>query len=90
MPEYEALWYQINIFCGGLSALIFARQIPYMLKQGTLEPSPVFLALFSGMKSSPGIYVEAARAAQEWNQQIKLEKAALRKEKARAPKRKPR
>jgi hypothetical protein len=86
MPEYEALWYQISIFCGGLSALIFARQIPYMLKQGKVEPSPVFLALFSGMKSSPGIYLEAARAAQQWNRHVKLEKAALRKEKARATK----
>jgi hypothetical protein len=86
MPEYEALWYQINIFCGGLSALIFARQIPYMLKQGRIEPSPVLLSVFSSMKSSPGIYVEAARAAQQWNQHVKLEKATKRKEKARASK----
>lgn len=87
MPEYEALWYQISIFCSGLSALIFARQIPYMLKQGKVEPSPVFLALFSGIKSSFGIYAEIARAAQQWNEHVKLEKAEKRKEKARASKR---
>jgi len=46
----------------------------------------VFLALFSGMKSSPGIYFEMACAAQQWDRQAKLEKAALRKEKARAAK----
>lgn len=88
MPEYEALWYQISIFCGGLSALVFARQIPYMLKQGKIESSPVLLGMFSSMKFSPGIYAEAARAAQQWNQYVKLEKAVLRKEKARASKRK--
>jgi len=90
MPEYEALWYQITIFCSGIAALIFARQIPYMLKQGKIEPSPVLLALFSSMKCSPGIYAEAARVSEHWNQQIKLEKAALRKKKAREKKRKPR
>jgi len=87
MPEYEALWYQISIFCAGLFSLIFARQIPYMLKHGA-EPSPILLDMFSSMKFSPGIYAAAARAAQEWNQHVKLEKAALRKEKARASKRK--
>ena len=86
MPEYEALWYQITIFSSGLSALIFARQIPYMLKQGKIEPSPVLLGMFSSIKFSPGIYVDVAQAAQQWNQQVKLEKAALRKEKARASK----
>jgi len=88
MPEYEALWYQITIFCSGLAALIFARQIPYMLRQGRIEPSPVLLDLFSSMKSSPGIYVDAARASQQWNQHIQLEKAALRKRKTRTNNRK--
>ncbi|WP_321846862.1 hypothetical protein [Burkholderia cepacia] len=86
MPQYEALWYQISIFCGGLSAMIFARQIPFMLKQGKIELSPVLLRMFSSMKFSPGIYAEAARAAQQWNRHVKLEKAVLRKQKARASK----
>lgn len=86
MPEHEALWYQISIFCSGLSALIFSRQIVYMLKQNKIEPSPVLLAVFSSMKFSPGIYAEVARAAQQWNQHVIREKAKLRKEKARASK----
>ena len=86
MPEHEALWYQISIFFAGVSALIFARQIPYMLKQGRIEPSPVFLRMFSGMKSSLGIYAQVALAAQHWNQQVKVEKAMHRREKARASK----
>ncbi|USX14224.1 hypothetical protein NHH88_00045 [Oxalobacteraceae bacterium OTU3CAMAD1] len=88
MPEYEALWYQINIFCGGLSVLLSARQIPYMLKQGKIEPSPVLLSMFSSITFSRGIYAEASRAAEQWNEQVKLEKTVLRKEKARASKRK--
>lgn len=79
MPEYEALWYQINIFCGGLSALIFARQIPYMLKQGKIEPSPVLLSMFSSMKFSHGIYNQASRAAEQWNEQVKIEKLCFAK-----------
>jgi hypothetical protein len=86
MPQYEALWYQISVFSGGLSALISARQIPFMLKQGKIELSPVLLRMFSSIKCSPAIYEEAARAAQQWNRQIKREKAILRKQRARASK----
>jgi len=87
IQQYEALWYQITIFCSGVASFIGARQIRFMLEEQKIEPSPVFRDLFASIKSSPGLYAEASRMAAVWNRHLKDEKTKLRIEQRRAQKR---
>ncbi|MNG27239.1 hypothetical protein D3C84_1123340 [compost metagenome] len=58
----------------------------FIIKKQRMEVSPVLIALFSNMRTSPGIYKESQKAAKKWNEVVIQKKAELRQSQQRKKK----
>lgn len=84
--DSKSLWVQISLLLTALCSLVGAHQMTFIIKKQRMEVSPVLIALFSNMRTSPGIYKESQKAAKKWNEVVIQKKAELRQSQQRKKK----
>lgn len=86
--QSQALWMQITIFFTGIYALFAASFIRFVMEKQRLELSPVLLNMFASIKASPGLYADAAKAAEQWNSEVERRRRKIRDAKQKKVKKK--
>lgn len=77
----QSIWYQLTIVFTSVFAYFWTSYIRFIFEKKHMEASPVLLELLSSFKIMSGLFNEIPKIIIIWNQQIKIEKNALRKRK---------
>lgn len=77
----QSVWYQLTIVFTSIFVYFWTSYIRFIFEKKHMEISPVIMEIVSSYKIANSLLAEIPNIINIWNQQIKIEQAAIRKRK---------